>query len=70
MQTASRVQEKSQETFFVREKSFYAGWLSLLFFIALQNLIAYSVNMADNIMLGSYSQSALSGATIVNQIFL
>jgi putative MATE family efflux protein len=69
MQTASRVQEKSQETFFVREKSFYTGWLSLLLFIALQNLIAYSVNMADNIMLGSYRQSALSGATIVNQIF-
>lgn len=56
-------------TFFVRDKKFYTAWLSLLLFIALQNLIAYSVNMADNIMLGSYSQSALSGATIVNQIF-
>lgn len=37
--------------------------------IASQNLVAYSVNMADNVMLGSYSQSALSGAAIVNQIF-
>lgn len=60
---------QNQDTFFVREKQFYTNWISLLLFIALQNLIAYSVNMADNIMLGSYSQSALSGATIVNQIF-
>ncbi len=37
--------------------------------VALQDLIAYSVNMADNIMLGSYSQSALSGAATVNQVF-
>ncbi len=35
----------------------------------LQNLLAYSVNMADNIMLGSYGQNALSGAATVNQIF-
>ena len=37
--------------------------------VALQNLVAYSVNMADNIMLGNYSQEALSGAATVNQIF-
>ena len=37
--------------------------------VALQNLVAYSVNMLDNIMLGSYSQNALSGAATVNQIF-
>lgn len=37
--------------------------------VAMQNIIAYSVNMADNLMLGTYSQEALSGAAIVNQIF-
>lgn len=37
--------------------------------VALQNIVAYSVNMADNIMLGRYSQTALSGAATVNQIF-
>ena len=37
--------------------------------IALQNRISYSVNMADNIMLGAYSQNALSGAALVNQVF-
>lgn len=41
----------------------------LMIVVALQNLVAYSVNMLDNIMLGSYSQSALSGAATVNQIF-
>ena len=37
--------------------------------VTLQNVVAYSVNMLDNIMLGSYSQTALSGAATVNQIF-
>ncbi len=36
--------------------------------IALQNIITYSVNMADNVMLGAYSQTSLSGAAAVNQI--
>ena len=41
----------------------------MLFFVAGQNLIAYTVNMADNVMLGSYMQTAFSGVSIVNQIF-
>lgn len=41
----------------------------MMIVVALQNLVAYSVNMADNIMLGSYNQQALSGAATVNQIF-
>ena len=41
----------------------------MLAVVALQNIIAYSVNMADNIMLGAYRQEALSGAAVVNQLF-
>ena len=41
----------------------------MLIVVAMQNVIAYSVNMADNIMLGAYSQEALSGAAVVNQVF-
>ncbi len=41
----------------------------MLAFVALQNVVAYSVNMADNIMLGNYGQTALSGAATVNQVF-
>lgn len=36
--------------------------------IALQNLITFAVNLADNVMIGAYSQTALSGVAIVNQI--
>ena len=58
-----------KETFFTHDSSFYRTFFRLMALVALQNLIAYSVNMADNIMLGRYSQSALSGAATVNQIF-
>ena len=36
--------------------------------VVFQNIIAYSINMADNLMLGMYSQSSLSGVATVNQI--
>ena len=58
-----------KEFFFTLDSSFYKTLFGLLAAITLQNLIAYSVNMLDNIMLGSYSQNALSGAATVNQIF-
>ena len=55
--------------FLTRDRSFYAQFFRMILFLALQNLIVYGVNLADNIMLGSYSQPALSGAAAVNQIF-
>ena len=55
--------------FFSQDKNFYRSLFSMLVVVAMQNLISYSVNMADNIMLGHYSQQALSGAALVNQIF-
>ena len=54
--------------FITKDKSFYSSIGKLMSLIILQNIIAYSINMADNIMLGSYSQEALSGAATVNQI--
>ena len=58
-----------KKTFFTKDPSFYRSFFKLMTVIALQNLVAYSVNMLDNIMLGSYSQNALSGAATVNQIY-
>ena len=58
-----------QTTFFTKDRRFYRTLFPLLLTVALQNLVTYSVNMADNIMLGSYSQATLSGAATVNQIF-
>lgn len=60
---------KEKTTFFTKDPIFYRSFFKLMIVIALQNLVAYSVNMLDNIMLGSYSQTALSGAATVNQIF-
>lgn len=36
--------------------------------LVLQNVIVLSVNLADNIMIGSYSETALSGVAAVNQV--
>ncbi len=49
-------------------KKFYGTFSRLFFTLAFQNIITLSVNLADNIMLGAYSESALSGVTAVNQI--
>lgn len=61
--------EQVKESFFTRDPAFYKAFFTMAVVVVLQNLVAYSVNMADNIMLGSYHQDALSGATTVNQVF-
>ena len=43
-------------------------FFSIYIALMLQNVVTISVNLADNIMLGSYSETALSGAAAVNQI--
>ncbi len=61
--------KRETESFFTWDRGFYRSLFSLFTIVVLQNLAAYSVNMADNIMLGGYDQTALSGAATVNQIF-
>ena len=58
-----------KHAFFSKNRNFYRRLFTILLTVSLQNVIAYSVNMADNLMLGSYSQVTLSGAATVNQIF-
>ena len=53
---------------FVKDRQFYKSLFSMTVVIALQNLITYAVNLADNVMIGGYSQDALSGVAMVNQI--
>ncbi len=60
---------KTALPFFSKDSTFYKRLFTILLTVSLQNVIAYSVNMADNLMLGSYSQVTLSGAATVNQIF-
>ena len=37
----------SKTSFFIRDRAFYKALFSLLITLSLQNLVAYSVNMAD-----------------------
>lgn len=53
---------------FVKDKMFYKSLFSMTLTIALQNVIVFGVNLADSIMLGSFSEQALSGVSLVNQI--
>jgi len=53
---------------FIKDKSFYKYFMILTLSLALQNLLAYSVNLADNVMVGGYSETALSGTALCNQI--
>lgn len=48
--------------------TFYKSFFSLYIALVLQNVITLSVNLTDNVMLGAYSETALSGAAAVNQI--
>lgn len=53
---------------FTKDKSFYRSFLVLCVTLMLEQAVILSVNLADNIMLGSYSESALAGVAAVNQI--
>ena len=47
---------------------FFKSFFIMLISIAMQNVLVYSVNLADNIMLGRFSENAMSGVGLVNQI--
>lgn len=49
-------------------QKFYKNFFSIYIMLVLQNVITLSVNLADNLMLGSYSETALAGVAAVNQI--
>ncbi len=51
-----------------KDKSFYKNFFSLCSVLILNNVIILGVNLADNIMLGNFSEAALSGATACNQL--
>jgi putative MATE family efflux protein len=52
----------------VREKQFYITFFKLSAMMASQNLLSFGVNLADNIMLGRYSETTLAAAAMVNQV--
>lgn len=52
----------------VNKSQFYKTFFSMWAILVLQNVITLSVNLADNIMLGGYSEAALAGVAAVNQV--
>lgn len=52
----------------MRKREFYKMFFAMYAVLVFQNVISLSVNLADNIMLGAYSETALSGVAAVNQI--
>jgi len=52
----------------MNEPSFLKRFFKIYIVLVLQNVITLSVNLADNMMLGAYSEVSLSGVAAVNQI--
>lgn len=50
------------------KRQFYHAFFSLYFALVAHNVVTLSVNLADNIMLGAYSEYSLSGVAAVNQV--
>lgn len=51
-----------------KDKNFYKNLLLLTLPIALQNLLTFSVGLADNLMVGALGDTAVSGLYMANQI--
>lgn len=52
----------------VKDRAFYVNFFKIYSALVLQNVITLSVNLADNLMLGAYSETSLAGVAAVNQI--
>lgn len=52
----------------ISDKAFYKAFIVMTLTMAGQNLIAFGVNLADSVMMGAYSETALSGVGICNNI--
>ena len=52
----------------MNDKDFYKTFFIMTLTMALQNIIVFGVNLADSVMMGAYSETALSGVGICNNI--
>ena len=51
-----------------RDRSFYRQFFTLCLTLMAERLVVCSVNLLDNIMLGSYAETAMAAAAAVNQL--
>lgn len=52
----------------IKDRDFYKAFFTMTLTLAFQNLVVYGVNLADSVMMGAYSETALSGVGICNNI--
>lgn len=52
----------------VRDPAFFKRFFSIWSMLVLYNIITLGVNLADNVMIGGYSETAMSGVSAVNQV--
>src|SRR5699024_2878511 len=53
---------------FTKDRSFYRTLIALAIPISLQNLVTFAVNFADNLMIGSLGDDAISGVYVGGQL--
>ena len=53
---------------FTKDKQFYKSLVALSVPIALQNLITFCVTLADNVMIGTLGDAAVSGVYLGSQV--
>ena len=53
---------------FTKDRSFYRSLILLAVPISLQNLVTFAVNFADNVMIGSLGDDAISGVYVGGQL--
>ena len=51
-----------------KDRSFYKDFFSVWSMLVLFNIITLGVNLADNVMVGAYSEAAMAGVSAVNQV--
>lgn len=51
-----------------KDPYFYKTYFSMFATVAAQSILVFSVNLADSIMLGRFSETAMSGVSLANQI--
>ena len=50
------------------DRNFYRSFFRTMLILVLQKVVVHAVNLLDNMMIGSYSELALSGVAAANQV--
>ncbi len=60
--------KRIRSTKFIKDPVFYKSYFGMFSVVALHSFLVCAVNLADSVMLGRYSELAMSGVSLANQI--